>query len=65
MIWGENPIFGNIHLRKSTDFDYLGIGQLLGIGGGNSHVFVIFTRKLGEDGPNLTSRFFRWVETTN
>ena len=26
--------------------------------------FLIFTQKIGEDEPNLTSIFFRWVETT-
>ncbi len=27
--------------------------------------FLKFTPKIGEDEPNLTSIFFRWVETTN
>ena len=31
------------------------------LGGGNSKIFGIFTPKLGEDEPNLTSIFFRWV----
>ena len=30
-----------------------------------SHIFGIFTPKIGEDEPNLTSIFFRRVETTN
>ena len=34
-------------------------------GGGNSKIFGIFTPKIGEDEPNLTSIFFRWAETTN
>ena len=29
--------------------------------GGNSNIFVIFTPKIGEDEPNLTIIFFRWV----
>ena len=28
-------------------------------------IFFIFTPKIGEDEPILTSIFFRWVETTN
>ena len=35
------------------------------LGGGNSNIFGIFTPKIGEDEPILTSIFFRWVETTN
>ena len=30
------------------------------LGGGNSKIFGIFTPKLGEDEPSLTSIFFRW-----
>jgi len=32
--------------------------------GGNSNIFGIFTPKIGEDEPNLTSIFFRWVGST-
>ena len=32
------------------------------VGGFNN--FFIFTSKIGEDEPNLTSIFFKWVETT-
>ena len=35
------------------------------LGGGNSKIFGIFTPKIGEDEPNLTITFFKWVETTN
>ena len=35
------------------------------LGGGNSNIFGIFTQKIGEDEPNLTSIFFKWVETAN
>ena len=34
------------------------------LGGGNSNIFGIFTPKIGEDEPNLTSIFFRWVGST-
>ena len=31
--------------------------------GGNSNIlWKMFTPKIGEDEPNLTNRFFRWVE---
>ena len=30
------------------------------LGGGNSNIFGIFTPKLGEDEPILTSIFFKW-----
>jgi len=29
------------------------------------HFFFLFIPKLGEGEPNLTSIFFKWVETTN
>ena len=35
------------------------------LGGGNSNIFGIFTPKIAEDESNLTSIFFRWVQTTN
>ena len=31
------------------------------LGGGNSNIVGIFTPKIGEDEPNLSSIFFRWV----
>ncbi len=34
------------------------------LGGGNSNIFGIFTPKIGEDEPLLTSIFFRWVGST-
>ena len=30
-----------------------------------TQIFFIFTPKIGEDEPILTSIFFKWVETTN
>ena len=42
-------------MDQSTDF----------LGGGNSNIFGIFTPKIGEDEPILTSIFLEWVETTN
>ena len=35
------------------------------LGGGNSKIFGIFTPKIGEDEPILTSFFCKGVETTN
>ena len=34
------------------------------LGGGNSNICGIFTPKLGEDEPILTSIFFEWVGST-
>ena len=36
-----------------------------GYSSGNSNILGIFTPRLGEDEPILTSILFRWVETTN
>ena len=49
--------------EEITDFD-LGIGQLL-VGGGNSNIFWNVHPENWGEWSNLTSRFFRWVETTN
>ena len=34
------------------------------LGGGNSKIFEIFTPKIGEDEPILTSIFFKGVDST-
>ena len=47
---GKPTIFRKMQLRKITDFDYLGIGQLL-VGGGNSNIWIIFTPIAWENGP--------------
>ena len=35
------------------------------LGGGSNFFFEIFTPKIGEDEPDLTSIFFKGIETTN
>ena len=47
-------------------YNYSVVFSVGDLGGGNSNIFLkIFTPKIGEDEPILTSIFFRWVETTN
>ena len=43
--------------------NYLLTGMILQVGGGFKWVFGIFTPKIGEDEPILTSIFFKWVES--
>ena len=38
--------------------------QIRPLGGGNSNILIMFTPKIGEDEPILTSIFFRWVGST-
>ena len=56
---GFPPHGSNLTLAKAT---WHSIYQVVAV----SNIFVIFTPKIGEDEPNLTSIiFFKWVETTN
>ena len=58
----------SLTLQKRVDFEEgdLGLaGASFSKGGGNStHFWEFFTRKIGEDEPNLTVMFFKWVEST-
>ena len=39
-------------------------GSIESLGGETSHIFLMFTPKIGEDESNLTFIFLRWVGST-
>ena len=52
----ELDVFSKINSKQ--------IAIQVSLGGGNSTIFIL-TAKIGEDEPNLTSIFLRWVGSTH